>query len=97
MDFLLPMARINSETTTTWDYPTTDIKEFELCHEKTCPRGSQPGNSNRPAQLQRLARVFEILDLASAGIMVTIKAATNKGSDQYAQMHRLICVFVVRI
>ena len=27
----------------------------------------------------------------------TIYAATNKGADQTAQMHRLICGFVVRI
>ena len=36
---------------------------FLLCeprHEKTCLRGFRPGNSNRPAQLQRLARVLNV-------------------------------------
>ena len=31
----------------------------EACHEKPCLQGLQPGNSNWPAQLQRLASVLE--------------------------------------
>ena len=29
---------------------------YQPCHEKTCLRGFRPGNSNRPAQPQKLAR-----------------------------------------
>ena len=41
-----------------------------MLQKKNYLRGFRPGNTqNRPAQLQRPARVFEILDLASIGII----------------------------
>ena len=40
--------------------------------------------------------ILEILDLPSIGIILS-KQQKNKDPDQTAQMHRLICIFVVCI
>ena len=55
-------------------------------------------DSNRAAQLQRLARVLKSWRFGfSQCRYYTILAANNKGADQTARMRRLICAFVVRI
>ena len=43
---------------------------FELLREKTCLWGFQPGKTNRPVQLQRLAGV-ESLDIETWDIMLS--------------------------
>ena len=45
-------------------------------------------DSNRPAQLQNLARVYKYY---------TIQGANSKGADQTARMRRQVCNFVVCI
>ena len=73
---------------------------IEPCYEKTCLAGLRPGktdqDSNRPVQLQRLARVLFFI-LASIRPVLYYPGSEHIGADQTARMHRLICAFVVRI
>ena len=52
-----------------------------------------------PAQLQRvrLARILKFCMLQVAWSYNTFQRAKNKGSEQSAQMGRLVCTFVVRM
>ena len=52
-------------------------------------------DSNQSSQLQRLARKLK-LDKLSKLTYGTCQKANNKGTDQTAQMHRLVCAFIVR-
>ena len=69
---------------------------FEPRHEKTCLRGFRPGKTQTSLLSYR-----DKLEAWTFGYSkkryYTIQAVNNKGADQTAQMHRLICAFVVRI
>ena len=72
------------------------ISLIEPGHAKTCLRGfSTRYVSNQPAQLQKLARIWNFG--YSKYTYHTISAANNNGADKNARMRRLICAFVVRI
>ena len=54
-------------------------------HEKTCLQGYQPGMTRTECSATEMSQRFEILDIESIDIILS------------RQMHRLICIFVVRI
>ena len=56
---------------------------------------SVKGDSNQSPQLQRLTRISKFL-ACSMFRDYTFQKANNKGADQSARMHRLVCAFVVR-
>ena len=54
-------------------------------HEKTCLQGYQPGMTQTECSATDMSQRLEILDIESIDIIL------------FRQMHRLICIFVVRI
>ena len=58
------------------EMPWRVIHINEPHHEKTCLRGFQPGKTNRPAQIQRLASL-EISAIASGGIILSRQRTTT--------------------
>ena len=65
---------------------------YEPCQKKTCLRRSATSqDSNRPARVQKLAKV-KILDLSNIYIILTTQRIID--TDQTASMRRLIWVFL---
>ena len=69
---------------------------YEPRHEKTCLRGLRPVKTQTG-----LLSWWDELGSWNFGYSkqryYTVQAVNNKGADQTARMHRLICTFVVRI
>ena len=76
-----------------WDhYP----RLYEPRDEKTCLRDFRP-DKTRTGQLSYRDELESWNFGFSKCRYYTMQAANNKGADQTARMHRLICTFVVRI
>ena len=72
------------------------MEQFEHRNEKTCLRGfATRHTSNRPAQLQRLARVLKFWPWQVE--VLYYPGSENKGTAQTGRMRRLTYAFVVRI
>ena len=84
--------------------PVFTVNKIEPRRDKTCLREFPTrSDTNRPAQLQKLARVLKILAIESRDIILSKQRTTKalirlRGSaDQTARMRRSDCAFVVRI
>ena len=83
------MVVINSKMTTIVNNFKLDLLAREL--SSVFPARSF---SNKFAQLQRLARKLKFHN--GKYRYDTIQRGNNKGAEQTAQMHRLVCAFVLR-
>ena len=63
--------------------------------DKTCLRGSDKVRFKPACSATETSQKIEISLIASLDMLVSNKQK-NKGADQTARMHRLVCAFVVR-